>query len=183
MTVEEKLTILTDAAKYDVACTSSGGDRRGGRLGKTLPSGCCHTFSADGRCISLLKVLMTNSCVYDCQYCVNRTSHDLPRAMFTPRELADLTIDFYRRNYIEGLFLSSAVVRSPDYTTELLIRTLTLLRADYGFSGYIHAKAIPGARTSSSPWPRSGTASARPRPRGSGSATPLPSPRRASPPR
>ena len=135
MTVEEKLTILTDAAKYDVACTSSGGDRRGGRLGKTLPSGCCHTFSADGRCISLLKLLLTNVCIYDCQYCVNRTSHDLPRAMFTPRELADLTIDFYRRNYIEGLFLSSAVVRSPDYTTELLIRTLTLLRADYGFSG------------------------------------------------
>ena len=145
MTVEEKLTILTDAAKYDVACTSSGGDRRGGRLGKTLPSGCCHTFSADGRCISLLKLLLTNVCIYDCQYCVNRTSHDLPRAMFTPRELADLTIDFYRRNYIEGLFLSSAVVRSPDYTTELLIRTLTLLREDYGFSGYIHAKAIPGA--------------------------------------
>ena len=209
MTVEEKLTILTDAAKYDVACTSSGGDRRGGRLGKTLPSGCCHTFSADGRCISLLKLLLTNVCIYDCQYCVNRTSHDLPRAMFTPRELADLTIDFYRRNYIEGLFLSSAVVRSPDYTTELLIRTLTLLREDYGFSGYIHAKAIPGAdplltaqlgsspppgawlswprtsgpRTSSSPWPRSGTASARPRPRGSGSATLLPLPRRASPPR
>lgn len=101
MTVEEKLTILTDAAKYDVACTSSGGDRRGGRLGKTLPSGCCHTFSADGRCISLLKLLLTNVCIYDCQYCVNRTSHDLPRAMFTPRELADLTIDFYRRNYIE----------------------------------------------------------------------------------
>ena len=145
MTVEEKLTILTDAAKYDVACTSSGGDRRGGRLGKTLPSGCCHTFSADGRCISLLKLLLTNVCIYDCQYCVNRTSHDLPRAMFTPRELADLTIDFYRRNYIEGLFLSSAVVRSPDYTTELLIRTLTLLRTDYGFSGYVHAKAIPGA--------------------------------------
>ena len=145
MTVEEKLTILTDAAKYDVACTSSGGDRRGGRLGKTLPSGCCHTFSADGRCISLLKLLLTNVCIYDCQYCVNRTSHDLPRAMFTPRELADLTIDFYRRNYIEGLFLSSAVVRSPDYTTELLIRTLTLLREEYGFSGYIHAKAIPGA--------------------------------------
>ena len=96
MTVEEKLTILTDAAKYDVACTSSGGDRRGGRLGKTLPSGCCHTFSADGRCISLLKLLLTNVCIYDCQYCVNRTSHDLPRAMFTPRELADLTIAFFQ---------------------------------------------------------------------------------------
>ena len=145
MTLAEKLTILTDAAKYDVACTSSGGDRRGGRLGKTIAAGCCHSFSADGRCISLLKLLLTNVCVYDCQYCVNRTSNDLPRAMFTPRELADLTIDFYRRNYIEGLFLSSAVVRSPDYTTELMIRTLTLLREDYGFSGYIHAKAIPGA--------------------------------------
>lgn len=145
MTLAEKLTILTDAAKYDVACTSSGGDRRGGRLGKTIAAGCCHSFSADGRCISLLKLLLTNVCVYDCQYCVNRTSNDLPRAMFIPRELADLTIDFYRRNYIEGLFLSSAVVRSPDYTTELMIRTLTLLREDYGFSGYIHAKAIPGA--------------------------------------
>ena len=145
MTLAEKLTILTDAAKYDVACTSSGGDRRGGRLGKTIAAGCCHSFSADGRCISLLKLLLTNVCVYDCQYCVNRTSNDLPRAMFTPRELSDLTIDFYRRNYIEGLFLSSAVVRSPDYTTELMIRTLTLLREDYGFSGYIHAKAIPGA--------------------------------------
>lgn len=145
MTLAEKLTILTDAAKYDVACTSSGGDRRGGRLGKTIAAGCCHSFSADGRCISLLKLLLTNVCVYDCQYCVNRTSNDLPRAMFTPRELADLTIDFYRRNYIEGLFLSSAVVHSPDYTTELMIRTLTLLREDYGFSGYIHAKAIPGA--------------------------------------
>ena len=151
MTLAEKLTILTDAAKYDVACTSSGGDRRGGRLGKTIAAGCCHSFSdlhvfcRDGRCISLLKLLLTNVCVYDCQYCVNRTSNDLPRAMFTPRELADLTIDFYRRNYIEGLFLSSAVVRSPDYTTELMIRTLTLLREDYGFSGYIHAKAIPGA--------------------------------------
>ena len=145
MTLAEKLTILTDAAKYDVACTSSGGDRRGGRLGKTIAAGCCHSFSADGRCISLLKLLLTNVCVYDCQYCVNRTSNDLPRAMLTSRELADLTIDFYRRNYIEGLFLSSAVVHSPDYTTELMIRTLTLLREDYGFSGYIHAKAIPGA--------------------------------------
>ena len=151
MTLAEKLTILTDAAKYDVACTSSGGDRRGGRLGKTIAAGCCHSFSADGRCISLLKLLLTNVCVYDCQYCVNRTSNDLPWAMFTPRELADLTIDFYRRNYIEGLFLSSAVVRSPDYTTELMIRTLTLLREDYGFSGYIHAKAIPGADPCSPP--------------------------------
>ena len=145
MTIAEKLQILTDAAKYDVACTSSGGDRRGGNLGKTIAGGCCHSFSADGRCITLLKVLLTNVCCYDCRYCVNRTSNDLPRAMFTPRELADLTIDFYRRNYIEGLFLSSAVVRSPDYTTELMIKALTILREEYGFSGYIHAKAIPGA--------------------------------------
>lgn len=145
MTIAEKLTILTDAAKYDVACTSSGADQSGGSLGKTMAAGCCHTFSADGRCISLLKILLTNVCAYDCQYCANRTSNDLPRAMFTPRELADLTIDFYRRNYIEGLFLSSAVVRNPDYTTELMIQALTLLREEYGFSGYIHAKAIPGA--------------------------------------
>ena len=145
MTIEEKLTILTDAAKYDVACTSSGGDRRGGKLGKTIAAGCCHSFSADGRCVTLLKVLLTNVCCYDCRYCVNRTSNDLPRAMFTPRELADLTIDFYRRNYIEGLFLSSAVVRSPDYTTELMVKALTILREEYGFTGYIHAKAIPGA--------------------------------------
>ena len=145
MTIAEKLTILTDAAKYDVACTSSGGDRRGGKLVKAIAAGCCHTFSADGRCVTLLKVLLTNVCCYDCQYCVSRISNDLPRAMFTPRELADLTIDFYRRNYIEGLFLSSAVVRSPDYTTELMIKALTILRDDYGFSGYIHAKAIPGA--------------------------------------
>ena len=143
----QKLRILTDAAKYDVACTSSGTQGRNipGGAGSCAAQGICHSFSADGRCISLLKLLLTNVCVYDCQYCVNRTSNDLPRAMFTPRELADLTIDFYRRNYIEGLFLSSAVVRSPDYTTELMIRTLTLLREDYGFSGYIHAKAIPGA--------------------------------------
>lgn len=145
MTIAEKLTILTDAAKYDVACTSSGGDRGGGKLGKTIAAGCCHSFSADGRCISLLKLLLTNVCIYDCRYCVNRTSNDLPRAMFAPRELADLTIDFYRRNYIEGLFLSSAVVRSPDYTTELMVKTLAILREEYGFTGYIHAKAIPGA--------------------------------------
>ena len=145
MTIEEKLTILTDAAKYDVACTSSGGDRRGGSLGKTVAAGCCHSFSADGRCVTLLKVLLTNVCRYDCRYCVNRSSNDLPRAAFAPRELADLTIDFYRRNYIEGLFLSSAVLRSPDYTTELMVKTLSILREDYGFTGYIHAKAIPGA--------------------------------------
>lgn len=143
----QKLTILTDAAKYDAACTSSGLDRQGkkGRMGSATMAGCCHTFSADGRCVTLLKVLYTNVCAYDCQYCVNRKSNDLPRAMFEPRELADLTIQFYRRNYIEGLFLSSAVLVSPDYTTERMIEALRILREEYHFWGYIHAKAIPGA--------------------------------------
>lgn len=147
MGLMDKLTILADAAKYDAACTSSGLDRAGraGRLGSTMAAGCCHSFSADGRCISLLKILYTNICAYDCQYCVNRRSNDPPRAAFTPRELAELTIQFYRRNYIEGLFLSSAVLRDPDYTTERMIEALRLLRQDYGFGGYIHAKAIPGA--------------------------------------
>lgn len=148
MDVLEKLTILTDAAKYDAACTSSGGNRtaKKGMIGNTSSSvaGCCHSFSADGRCVTLLKVLMTNRCIYDCKYCVNRRSNDTPRAAFTPEELADLTIGFYRRNYIEGLFLSSGVFRSPDYTTELMIRALRLLREEYRFNGYIHAKAIPG---------------------------------------
>ena len=148
MDLLEKLTVLTDAAKYDAACTSSG-VRRGfqpGKIGNTTSSiaGCCHSFSADGRCITLLKVLMTNSCVYDCRYCVHRRSNDTRRAAFTPKELAELTIQFYRRNYIEGLFLSSGVLRSPDYTTEQMIEALRILREDYGFNGYIHAKAIPG---------------------------------------
>ena len=148
MDLLEKLTVLTDAAKYDAACTSSG-VRRGfqpGKIGNTTSSiaGCCHSFSADGRCITLLKVLMTNSCVYDCRYCVNRRSNETRRAAFTPKELAELTIQFYRRNYIEGLFLSSGVLRSPDYTTEQMIEALRILREDYGFNGYIHAKAIPG---------------------------------------
>ena len=126
----EKLTILADSAKYDVACTSSGAARSGapGSLGSCYAPGCCHTFTADGRCVSLLKVLMTNICAFDCSYCVNRTSSDVPRAAFTPRELAELTIEFYRRNYIEGLFLSSAVLVSPDYTTERMIACLRLLR-------------------------------------------------------
>lgn len=147
MDVLNKLTILADAAKYDAACTSSGLNRigRAGTIGSATMAGCCHSFSADGRCISLLKVLMTNVCIYDCQYCVNRRSNDLPRAAFTPRELCELTIGFYRRNYIEGLFLSSAVIRSPDYTTEQMIYCLRLLREEYHFGGYIHAKAIPGA--------------------------------------
>lgn len=148
MDVLEKLTVLTDAAKYDAACTSSGGNRtaKKGYIGNTSASasGCCHSFSADGRCVTLLKVLMTNCCVFDCKYCVNRRSNDTKRAAFTPQELADLTISFYRRNYIEGLFLSSGVLRSPDYTTELMIKALRILREEYRFNGYIHAKAIPG---------------------------------------
>lgn len=149
MELLDKLTILSDAAKYDAACTSSGVQRgfQPGKIGNTTSSiaGCCHSFSADGRCITLLKVLMTNCCVYDCKYCVNRRSNDTRRTAFTPKELADLTIQFYRRNYIEGLFLSSGILRSPDYTTEQMIRALRILREDYGFNGYIHAKAIPGA--------------------------------------
>jgi putative DNA modification/repair radical SAM protein len=143
----QKLTILTNSAKYDVACTSSGVDREGrpGGIGSAVACGICHSFASDGRCISLLKVLMTNSCIYDCQYCVNRVSNDVPRATFAPRELADLTIQFYRRNYIEGLFLSSGILKNPDYTCERMIQTLTLLREEYRFDGYIHAKAIPGA--------------------------------------
>ena len=149
MEILEKLTILADAAKYDAACTSSGAKRgfRKGFIGNTSSSvaGCCHTFSADGRCVTLLKVLLTNRCVFDCKYCINRRSNDTRRAAFTPEELAELTIGFYRRNYIEGLFLSSGVYRSPDYTTELMIRALRILREEYRFNGYIHAKAIPGA--------------------------------------
>ncbi|MEI6101184.1 MAG: radical SAM protein, partial [Eubacteriales bacterium] len=146
MDMMEKFKILTEGAKYDAACTSSGADRPGSKgLGSALAAGCCHSFSADGRCISLLKVLMTNTCEYDCKYCVNRSSNDVPRAAFTPRELAELTIQFYRRNYIEGLFLSSGVVKSADHTMELMINALGLLRNEYCFEGYIHAKTIPGA--------------------------------------
>ena len=148
MNLLDKLTILTDAAKYDASCTSSGVIRgsRPGMIGNTSSSiaGCCHSFSADGRCISLLKVLMTNYCVYDCKYCINRCSNDTRRTAFTPRELAELTVQFYRRNYIEGLFLSSGVLRDPDYTTLRMIETLRLLRREFAFNGYIHAKAIPG---------------------------------------
>lgn len=147
MDLFEKLTILADSAKYDVACTSSGIDRSSsaGRIGNAVACGICHSFSADGRCVSLLKVLLSNACAYDCKYCVNRKSNDTPRASFTPKELADLTIQFYRRNYIEGLFLSSGILKNPDYTCEKMIETLRILREDYGFAGYIHAKAIPGA--------------------------------------
>ncbi len=141
----EKLTILADSAKYDVSCSSSGvGRRNNGTIGSSDAAGICHTWSADGRCISLLKVLFTNRCVYDCEYCVNRRSADVTRVAFEPEELARLTIEFYRRNYIEGLFLSSAVDRSPDYTAERILGCLRLLRRKYGFAGYIHAKVIPG---------------------------------------
>ena len=137
MDVQEKLEILADAAKYDVACTSSGLQRgsKAGYVGNALGAGCCHSFTPDGRCISLLKVLMTNVCVYDCAYCVNRCSNEVPRAAFTPEELADLTMAFYRRNYIEGLFLSSGVVRNPDYTMERLVRVAKDLRQVYRFNG------------------------------------------------
>lgn len=147
MEVMDKLKILTTAAKYDVACTSSGVDRSGqkGHLGSTVAAGICHSFSADGRCVSLLKVLMTNYCVYDCKYCISRASNDVPRAAFAPREVADLTINFYKRNYIEGLFLSSAVIKNANYTMELLYETLYIVRNEYKFNGYIHVKAIPGA--------------------------------------
>ena len=143
----KKLEVLTDAAKYDVACTSSGVDRPGrpGALGNAVKAGSCHSFAADGRCISLLKVLLSNDCAYDCAYCVNRRSCDGPRATFTPEELCRLTVEFYRRNYIEGLFLSSAVVKNPDYTSELMLMTLKKLREEERFWGYVHVKAIPGA--------------------------------------
>lgn len=147
MDMLEKLKILSDAAKYDVSCSSSGSSRQNtqGGIGNAADCGICHTWSADGRCVSLLKILFSNCCIYDCQYCVNRISNDTPRASFTPEEVAELTISFYKRNYIEGLFLSSAVVKNADYTAELLIKTLSLLRYTYRFNGYIHVKAIPGA--------------------------------------
>ena len=145
--IEETLRILSDAAKYDVACTSSGVGRsaKAGSVGYSSSGGICHAFSSDGRCVSLLKVLLTNKCAYDCAYCASRASNERPRAQFTPRELAELTIGFYRRNCIEGLFLSSAVLRDPDYTVERMIEALELLRGEYRFNGYIHAKGIPGA--------------------------------------
>ena len=147
MSVYDKLNILTDAAKYDVACTSSGTRRRGDGtgMGNCEQTGICHSFSADGRCISLLKILFTNECIYDCKYCINRRSNDVARASFTPDEICSLTMEFYRRNYIEGLFLSSGILKSPDYTMELIYAALFKLRRECGFQGYIHVKAIPGA--------------------------------------
>lgn len=147
MNLMEKLAILADAAKYDVSCSSSGSTRRGpkGSIGSAAKAGICHAFAADGRCISLLKILLTNHCIYDCAYCLNRRSNDRPRAAFTVEELVELTMSFYRRNYIEGLFLSSAIIGSPDYTMELLVQTAEKLRYEKNFHGYIHLKGIPGA--------------------------------------
>lgn len=147
MALSEKLRILADAAKYDVACTSSGVERKGvkGAIGSAASAGICHSFAADGRCISLLKILMTNECVFDCKYCVNRISRDTERATFTPDEICTLTMEFYKRNYIEGLFLSSGVLKNPTYTMELMYEVLYKLRTQYRFNGYIHVKGIPGA--------------------------------------
>ncbi len=147
MEILEKIRILADSAKYDVSCSSSGSSRGNGpgALGNTSPSGICHSFTSDGRCISLLKILMTNHCVYDCAYCQNRTSNDVERAFFEPEELISLTMNFYRRNYIEGLFLSSGVIQNPNYTMELMVKILKTLREREHFNGYIHVKLIPGA--------------------------------------
>lgn len=147
MSLQDKLHILADAAKYDVACTSSGVDRKGkkGFLGNSVACGICHSFASDGRCISLLKILLTNHCIYDCKYCQNRVSNDVERAAFTPEEVCDIAMEFYKRNYIEGLFLSSGVEKNPAYTMEQMCRTLFLLRTTYRFNGYIHVKAVPGA--------------------------------------
>ena len=147
LSIYDKLTILSDAAKYDVACTSSGVDRRGDGtgMGNALKGGVCHSFSADGRCISLLKILFTNECVFDCKYCANRSSNDIVRTSFTPDEVCTLLMEFYRRNYIEGLFLSSGVLKSPNYTMELIYATIYKIRYEHNFQGYIHVKTIPGA--------------------------------------
>lgn len=147
MEISEKLRILTGAAKYDVSCSSSGSDRKSkkGNIGSVAASGICHSFTPDGRCISLLKILLTNFCIYDCSYCINRRSNDIERASFTTEEVVDLTMNFYRRNYIEGLFLSSAIINSPNFTMEILTTVVDKLRNEHNFRGYIHLKAIPGA--------------------------------------
>ncbi len=145
--LKEKLEILADAAKYDVSCSSSGGNRKNTNkgLGDSSASGICHTYTEDGRCVSLLKILLTNFCIYDCAYCVTRKSNDIERAAFTVEEVVDLTINFYRRNYIEGLFLSSGIFKNADYTMERLVRVAKKLRLEHKFNGYIHLKSIPGA--------------------------------------
>ena len=145
--IYEKMEILSNSAKYDVSCSSSGvqTDFKKGELGATHTSGICHSFTPDGRCVSLLKVLLTNICIYDCTYCINRVSNDIPRAVFSPRELADITMNFYKRNFIEGLFLSSGIVKDEDHTMTLILRALKILRYEYKFNGYIHVKLIPGS--------------------------------------
>ncbi len=146
MISQEKLTILTESAKYDVSCSSSGSGRKNtGGMGNGYVAGCCHSFTPDGRCVSLLKILLSNDCIYNCKYCPNRLDADVPRATATPDEICELTIDFYKRNYIEGLFLSSAVVKNPDYTMERLLSVVKKLRTEYRFNGYIHLKGIPKA--------------------------------------
>ncbi len=145
MNLKEKLEILADSAKYDASCSSSGSTRNDKGLGNVAYSGICHSFANDGRCISLLKILMTNACIFDCKYCINRKSNSVKRAIFTPEEICEITINFYKRNYIEGLFLSSGIIKNPDYTMSKIIETIYLLRNKYHFAGYIHAKAIPGA--------------------------------------
>src|SRR3954449_6708175 len=143
MELTAKLATLADAAKYDASCASSGTTQRnsrGGGLGSATGSGICHSYTPDGRCVSLLKILLTNYCIYDCLYCINRVSSDVPRARFTPEEVVQLTLDFYRRNYIEGLFLSSGIIRNADYTMEQVIRVARTLRVEHGFKGYIHLK-------------------------------------------
>lgn len=147
MDIREKLEILADAAKYDVSCSSSGSNRKNKNngLGNGSMGGICHSYSEDGRCISLLKILMTNACIYNCEYCINRRENDTLRATFSPEEVANLTMNFYRRNYIEGLFLSSGIIKNPDYTMERLVKVAEILRYKYNFNGYIHMKAIPGA--------------------------------------
>src|ERR1700760_252770 len=149
MELERKLAILADAAKYDASCASSGttarSSRKLGGIGSTTGTGICHSYTPDGRCVSLLKILLTNYCIYDCLYCVNRISSDVRRARFTPEEVVQLTLDFYRRNYIEGLFLSSGIIRNPDYTMEQVVSVARTLRVEHGFRGYIHLKTIPEA--------------------------------------
>jgi len=145
MDLKEKLKILADSAKYDASCSSSGSNRKSSGVGNTAIAGICHSFAADGRCISLLKILLTNCCIYDCKYCLNRRTNNIKRATFTAEEICSITMNFYRRNYIEGLFISSGIIKSPDYTMNLMIEAIYLLRNKYHFGGYIHAKAIPGA--------------------------------------
>lgn len=146
MNIEEKLSILAESAKYDASCSSSGSNRKNeGGMGNGHISGICHSFTSDGRCVSLLKILMTNACMYDCKYCINRKSNNIKRALLTPEEIANLTINFYKRNYIEGLFLSSAIIKDADYTMKLMIEAIYLLRNKYKFNGYIHTKCIPGS--------------------------------------